>query len=310
MDVFLRRYFWVWLLFTIAICALFAARGVNSVIVAKLAGLAAKSATATTTSMVRPEAPAATRDLRAVLARNIFCSTCEPELPVEETDAESGPASGEPAKSPLALNLIATLVCLENPAWSFAAILDRGSDQTGLYSVGSDLPGQAVVVDILTRKVIVQRGSRLEYLDLMDQTRVPNDVPPPQPSPSRGGKKAFLPDDIRQGVRKTGDKTWEIQKSALEKVLSNTTMLARSARVVPSTKDGKPNGFKLYAIRPGSMYDLIGLKNGDTVHSINGLEMSTPDKALEVYTRVRNASHLTINFTRGSDPVTHDYDIR
>ena len=105
-------------------------------------------------------------------------------------------------------------------------------------------------------------------------------------------------------------KPWEIKRSTLEKVLSNTTLLARSARIVPSVKNGKPNGFKLYAIRPGSIYDLIGMKNGDTIHAINGHAMTTPDKALEVYTRVRNASHLNISFSRHSQTMTHDYNIR
>jgi general secretion pathway protein C len=115
---------------------------------------------------------------------------------------------------------------------------------------------------------------------------------------------------LAQGVRKLGDTKWEIQRSALNKVLGNTTLLARSARIVPSVRNGQPNGFKLYAIRPGSIYSLIGMQNGDTIHEINGHQMNTPDKALEVYTKVRNASHLSISFTRRGKPRTHDYTIR
>lgn len=87
-------------------------------------------------------------------------------------------------------------------------------------------------------------------------------------------------------------------------------MLARSARIVPSARNGQPNGFKLYAIRPGSLYSLIGMQNGDTIHAINGHAITTPDKALEVYTKVRTASHLTIAFSRRGQTSTHDYTIR
>ena len=45
----------------------------------------------------------------------------------------------------------------------------------------------------------------------------------------------------------------------------------------------------MYAIRPNSLFGKIGLQNGDTIKSINGIDMSSPDKALEVYTKVRVA---------------------
>ena len=50
------------------------------------------------------------------------------------------------------------------------------------------------------------------------------------------------------------------------------------------------HGFKLYAIRPSSVYAKIGLTNGDTLSAINGLELTTADKALEVYTKLREAT--------------------
>jgi general secretion pathway protein C len=83
-----------------------------------------------------------------------------------------------------------------------------------------------------------------------------------------------------------------------------------SVRVVPSVKDGRPNGFKLYAIRPGSLFALNGLENGDTVRSINGMDMSSPDRALEVYTKLRNASHLSVQVERRGSALGLDYTIR
>jgi general secretion pathway protein C len=87
-------------------------------------------------------------------------------------------------------------------------------------------------------------------------------------------------------------------------------MLATSARFVPSIKDGKPNGFKLYAIRPQSIFGRIGLQNGDTIKAINGSEMTTPDAALALYTKLRNASHLSVQVERRGETVTLDYTIR
>ena len=101
-----------------------------------------------------------------------------------------------------------------------------------------------------------------------------------------------------------------VDRSLVEKLLSNTTMLATSARFVPSIKDGKPNGFKLYAIRPQSIFGRIGLQNGDTIKAINGSEMTTPDAALGLYTKLRNASHLSVQVERRGETVALDYTIR
>ena len=83
-----------------------------------------------------------------------------------------------------------------------------------------------------------------------------------------------------QGVKKLDDTHYEIDRALLTKILSDPSVIARAARIVPSIKEGKANGFKMYAIRPNSPYSRIGFQNGDTIHSINGFEMTSPDKAL------------------------------
>ena len=118
-----------------------------------------------------------------------------------------------------------------------------------------------------------------------------------------------LDKDIEKGVRCTGANC-EVDKSLIDKVMANTTALATSARFVPSSKDGKPNGFKVYAIRPGSVFAKLGMQNADLVRTINGLDMSTPDKAFEAYTKLKSASHLTMQLERRSENITLDYQIR
>ena len=183
-----------------------------------------------------------------------------------------------------------------------------------MYGIGTSISDGVVVTDIMTRRVLLQNGSRNEYLDLEDgeatQSSIEQNVPPRPtmgfhtPSPVPGME------EVSKGIRKVGEGKYEIQRSALNRVLANTTMLARSARIVPSVRNGKPNGFKLYAIRPGSLYSLLGMFNGDTINAINGHPITTPDKALEVYTKLRSASHVTISFTRRGTPVSHEYNIR
>ncbi|HEX7596845.1 MAG TPA: type II secretion system protein GspC, partial [Polyangia bacterium] len=103
---------------------------------------------------------------------------------------------------------------------------------------------------------------------------------------------------------------YEIQRSTLESVLGNMSLLSRSARIVPEMRDGRAAGFRLYAVKPDGPFAKIGMTNGDIISSINGLEITSPEKALEVYAKLKSASHLTLGMERNGSKVTKDYSIR
>jgi general secretion pathway protein C len=312
MPVFLRKHFWVINLLTIALCTLFAARAIGRYVGAVLTAPPPRRATMPPPAGEQPMGP---REIGAILGRNVFCSTCEKvtETATKQAEGETQPNNDAPVKTSLNLKLVATLVSDEDKAWSFAAILDTSDSRTRLYAIGSRVPGDAVLTDVLDRRVLLQNNNRNEYLDLEVGAGGPD-------SPSTSGADPVvslrptgmnsLEEEVGKSIRKVGEGKYEVERSALNKVLANTTLLARSARIVPNVKDGQPNGFKLYAIRPGSLYSMLGMFNGDTINAINGNAITTPDKALEIYTKLRNASHLTISFTRQSKTLTHDYTIR
>jgi len=298
MEIFLRKYFWTVNLVTIAVCAGLAAHGIGQVVMAQVPRSSLRPG---------PEARVAalfrTPEVAPIVTRNIFCSSCEPA-------PESGPAAAEQAavRTPLKLTLIATLVS-EDERWSYATIRDPEDERTRLYGIGSRLPGEAVVTDIEDREVTVRRGGRIESLTLAQQEEA---APPPKPAAR--ARRAARPrrgmENLAKAIRKVGPTHWEIERKALNEVLSNPTKIARSARIVPAVRNGKPNGFRLFAIRPGSFYALLGIRSGDTVQAVNGHPITTPDKALEIYTKLRSASHVAISFTRRGKPMTHEYSIR
>jgi hypothetical protein len=111
-------------------------------------------------------------------------------------------------------------------------------------------------------------------------------------------------------IVKKSDTAYEIPRDVVDAILSNPMALAQGARVVPAVKDGKPNGFKLYAIRPSSVFAALGLTNGDTLKKINGVELSSADKALEAYTKLRDAKKLTIEIERRGAAITLTYTIK
>jgi hypothetical protein len=127
--------------------------------------------------------------------------------------------------------------------------------------------------------------------------------PPPPP-----GLTPIDDEELERGIHCAGTRC-TITRALVDKLLANTTTLAMSARFVPSIKDGKPNGFKLYAIRPASVYSRLGLENGDTVRTLNGFDMSSPDRALEAYSKLRTATELTVAVERRGTPITFEWTI-
>ena len=135
-----------------------------------------------------------------------------------------------------------------------------------------------------------------------------SDPMPPLKPRSEIGDKA-LDQLLDQGIKKISDTEFEIDRRLVVQILENPMSVVRGARIVPSIKNGQANGFKLYAIRPASLYAKIGLMNGDTIHSINGFTLTSPDKAVYIYTKMKNAQHLVIDVTRRGQPMRLLYAI-
>ena len=69
-------------------------------------------------------------------------------------------------------------------------------------------------------------------------------------------------------------------------------------------------GFQIGAIAPGSIFQRIGLQNADTLRAVNGIELTSPERVLEAYTKLRGASHISVRLERRGAPLTLDYQIR
>lgn len=307
-----KNYFWVLNLLVIGICAALLGRTTAaSVFSALLAGDGPPFPKREGVGTDANEKPR-NKEIEAILRRNIFCSACAPiTLKTEEPQNDNGPVDEKPVRSSLPLQLLATMVSPGDWDWSMAVIRDTADERkrVGIFRRGDGLPqGGAIVAQVVEGRVYMVVGKRVEYLTS------DKEPPPPPPSVTMTSELSTtdptgIEKDVDKGVRCTGQNC-EVDKGLIDKVLANTTALATSARFVPWIKDGKPSGFKLYNIRQNSIFSKIGLQNADLIKAINGLDMSTPDKALEAYTKLKSASHLTVMVERGGQNVTLDYQIR
>jgi general secretion pathway protein C len=151
--------------------------------------------------------------------------------------------------------------------------------------------------------VYLRHNEHIEYVDLEASPAAPA---PPAARPAPPGEPiAELGGDIKcAGGRCT------LPRATVDKVLSNTALLATSVRVLPMSKDGHSAGFRLDAIRPGSLFSHLQLQNGDTLKAVNGSELTTPDQALALYMKLKTASHLSLQVERQGATQTLDYVIQ
>jgi general secretion pathway protein C len=305
METLLRKYLSVVDLAIVALCAIFGARATATAIEA---GFVSGIPTVKHAPKL-PAPPTATtvysKQVEEILNRNIFCSTCPPILgKVEEGVVAIPPLQ----KTSLPLKLFAIMYAPTAPQWSMAIIRDNDDKSAGPYGVGSKIREATIDEIDETRVYLDFGGGRREYLELLD---TPANAPAPAAAaPAPAAQKDPLVDALSKGLKKTGPNSYEVQRSAIDSLLGNMGALAKAARIVPETKDGKSAGFRLLSIKPDGPFGLIGLQNGDVISAINGLEMTSPDKALEVYTKLRTANHLSVGLERNGQKLTEDYNIR
>ncbi|HEU4734983.1 MAG TPA: type II secretion system protein GspC [Kofleriaceae bacterium] len=311
MQDLIKRYFWVLGGITVVICAVFAAKATSHIVEGKYLGDPEHGPKVTVVAP-RPDTPVVavrSKDGTQLATRNMFCSDCTPAVDSRPADPSSV------AITTLPIALLATNIG-PTPEESYATIVNSENQMQGAYAVGDSVPGatrSGKIKSIHFKYIDFENNNRTERLVLLGA------APPATPTPVASAETPQLgteenKDDMQaavdSGIKKIDDTTYEIDKSLVEKVLLNPMAVAKGARVVPSMKNGKPDGFKLYAIRPSSAFAKLGLTNGDTLQSINGFELTSADKALEVYTKLREATSLEVEVTRRGKPVTLKYSIK
>ncbi|HEY2729294.1 MAG TPA: type II secretion system protein GspC [Polyangia bacterium] len=307
METLLRKYLWAIDLAVIAICAIFSARATATAIETKLARGALPAKPAPRVASATPQTVYG-KQFEDILKRNIFCSTCPPILP-PPVDTSKPPEQSAPQRTTLPVALLAIMFAPPpaDPRWSMAIIRDTEQKSAGAFGIGGKIR-EATITDISETRVDLEISGRQEYLELFDKG--PGAAPVAAPAAAAAPSSDPLAAELEKGIKKTGEHTYEVQRGTVDSLLGNMSALSRAARIVPEMKDGRAAGFRLFSVRPDGPFAKIGLQNGDVISAINGLEMSSPDQALMVYTKLKSASHLSVGLERNGQKITKEYNIR
>lgn len=300
MEMVLQRYSWAMTLCAVLLGAYLAARIVNTV---AASAIAPRPALLQQASAAVPQASAVAphTDLDVDKVAKLF------DVPLPKpVEASADPAAQQsqqrtgwnpvPVRSPLHGTLVGTAIA-DPPRYSLCQIANPDLNETSVFGIGDRFQGARIYAIEKTRVLVDNNGSN-EYID--DSAAGPPNlgvVPMPQAQAAN------------DGVKQLSDNNYVVAKSEINNALTNLSELATKARIVPSFRNGVANGFKLFSIVPDSLYAKIGIQNGDVIRRINGYEMNSPDKALEIYQKLRDASRIEIELERRGETLRKSYSI-
>ncbi len=300
MELVLQRYSWAAGALAVVLGAYLAARTVNTVAAAAIAPKPSLVLQATSAPQV------AGQPQRVELDGEKTAKLFDVPLPkaVAAADAPDQPQRGGwnpiPVRSSLRGTLVGTAIA-DPPRYSLCQITNPDLNETQVYGIGDKYQG-ARVYRVEKDRVLLDHDGVNEYID-NSGLGTPNLGVSPLPIP--GMAQAQQGD----GVRQLSENQYVVARSEINNALTNLSDLATKARIVPSFKNGVANGFKLFSIVPDSLYAKIGIQNGDVIRRINGYEMNSPDKALEIYQKLRDASRIEIEIERRGETLRKSYSI-
>lgn len=281
----------------IGVLAYFAALSVNDLIARHLSGAVAAPGPA---AVVAPgRAVHLGRGGYAIIAeRDVFNSVREhappPPPPVVAAD--------------LHIRLLGTShLTLANP---FAIVEDLRNSQQTLYRLGDEIPDVGALIEIGKQRIIISHQGQNIAVELPDNQL---GTPPEPIALRRRPRRAAVPappPTPAQGVRQLGNNDYQVDRAAVDSSMQNLGQLFTQMRAIPNIVDGKSSGFQLSEIQPGSLFQQMGLQNGDVITTVAGQDISDPTKALEMLSMLRNRQSISVGVVRGGRSLELNYEIR
>jgi len=282
----------------------------NSVLFVLCCYLLANTANEVFAALLTPSAPDARRvaaastarsnrswqDRKIILQRNLFnASLLEPAIAVEE------PIEEELEATKLNLRLLGT-AAITPAELSWAAVEDGSTRKTVIVAVDDQLQ-TATVKRIERRRIVLSEDGALRELALSEQEGTP--VPPPPPR--RAAQRPVRP-NRRRAAQPAPPPVEELQRGDVDEMLRNPANLFSQARILPKYEEGEMVGLQVNAIKPGSLFEEVGLQSGDVITSLNGIVIDSPQESAEILKELAEADQFEAEVT-GPDGTTRHVSV-
>jgi len=208
--------------------------------------------------------------------------------------------AGQPTPSTAPTELILLGTATGSHRETFALVRHTAKQEERVFRLGDSVFDAGRLVQVTREQAFIEiGGKKVELLTPMTPPAVAAPAVAAAPARPQAG-----------GVTSLGGNNFVIDQRALNAALDNIGQAMTDARLLPSQKDGKVEGFRASEVKPGGVFGMIGIRNGDVVLRLNDFAIDSPDKALQSFIALKGQSRLKLDMIRDGQPVTFNYDIR
>lgn len=195
--------------------------------------------------------------------------------------AEVGP-NGQAAEAPdtrLNLNLLGILAGASKESRALIAP-DNGEEKP--FSIGDMVVSGTKLEAIFPDRVILVRSGKYETL------RLNKDAP----------SKATTYNPAESAAAPNAGTTAMLGKIR-DEIMTDPTKAANYLRVQPASVNGQLKGYRIYPGREREAFKELGLRPGDLVTSVNGIQLDDTQKALQLLSDLGQATAVSLTIERG-----------
>lgn len=179
-----------------------------------------------------------------------------------------------------------------------SAIVEELSSKRQLFvRLHDHIPDVGEISEIRRDGMVVRQGDQQELLELA-ASQIEK---PPSAQVTTGAAVAPVPGSTVRTV---------LDRREVEQAMGDLPKLLSQARAVPYVVNGAMNGFRLDFIAPSSFYEKIGLKYGDVLQQVNGVNIRDPGMMLTLFQQLRNEKTVKLDVLRNNQRTAMTFDIR
>jgi len=193
------------------------------------------------------------------------------------------------------------------------AIIEDANGKQALYRVGEQVPDAGQLVEVAKNRAVVLHNGHRVAIEIPQEGLTPGAPLNLRPTPGfmrrlPGGGVPGLRAPGR-GIRRMGANRYMLDRSTVDSNLKNMAPLFTQIRATPQIENGAAHGFRLTEIQPNSIFQQIGLQDGDLLNAVNGQSVGDPAKALVMLQSLQTMPSITLDVVRNGAPTQLHYNI-
>jgi len=182
---------------------------------------------------------------------------------------------------------------------SYAFIQEGADPKPKIYRFHEDIDG-GKIVKISRDHIVIKRQKEEEVVSFLTKEarpQLPRGTPPPPPATG-------------EAVRRMSSNRFLVNREDATAAVGDVNKFMTQARMKPHFEMGRPNGYSISEIVPGSLIEKIGLRNNDIIKKVNGQMINKPEEVYQAYSQLLKDANIEVEIERGGRSEIFRYELK